>query len=182
VEKYCVVNLTKKSKLLALILRHKPEQFNITLDSEGYADVSELLDTGKFTMDELEGIVNTGPKIRYAFDITGEKVRAMQGHSIEVDLKLESVEPPKFLYHGTPTKNIDPIMKNGLNRGNRQYVHLSEDEFTAGVVGMRRDHDPAILVIDALKLHKDGHPFYLAENGVWLTDNFDSQWVHRIIW
>jgi putative RNA 2'-phosphotransferase len=176
------INLTKKSKLLALILRHKPEQFDITLDAEGYANVSDLLDTGKFTMEMLEEIVSTGPKIRYAFDITGEKVRAMQGHSIEVDLKLQAIAPPEILYHGTPPKNIDSIMKNGLNKGNRQYVHLSADENTAEVVGKRRGSDPAILVIDALKLHNDGHPFYLAENGVWLTDNLDALYVKRIIW
>lgn len=174
--------LVRKSKLLALILRHKPEQFGIILDDEGYANVSELLDTGEFTMDLLEEIVNTGPKIRYAFDITGEKIRALQGHSIEVDLKLEAIEPPKVLYHGTSSKSVDSIMKTGLNRGNRQYVHLSADLETADNVGSRRGSNPAILIIDSELLHKNGHPFYLAENGVWLTNDFDAFYIKEILW
>jgi putative RNA 2'-phosphotransferase len=87
---------------------------------------------------------------------------------VEVDLGLEPVEPPALLFHGTATRFLDSIRQGGLIPGSRQHVHLSGDEATATTVGARHGR-PAVLRVDAARMHAEGHRFYLSANGVWLT-------------
>lgn len=166
--------MKKASKFLALILRHQPEVGNLTLDAEGWAPVSDVLKAvqnkfGDFTRADLQELVDTNDKKRYAFNSDGTKIRASQGHSIDVDLKLDTVKPPPFLYHGTKSAYLDSIMRDGLTPQSRQHVHLSKDIGTATIVGNRRSGKTVILRINTTQLTE--HPFYLSDNGVWLTDN-----------
>jgi putative RNA 2'-phosphotransferase len=119
--------------------------------------------------DELVECVETNDKRRYSFDDTGEMIRANQGHSVEVDLQLEEWEPPEVLYHGTVEKFLPSILDGGLDKGKRHHVHLSKDLETARRVGARRG-EPVVLKIDAGRMHRDGHRFFLSANGVWLTE------------
>ena len=121
------------------------------------------------TYDELVECVETNDKRRYSFDETGDLIRANQGHSVEVDLQLEEREPPEVLYHGTVERFLPSILAEGLNKGRRHHVHLSKDVETARKVGARRGK-PVILKVDAGRMHRDGHTFFLSANGVWLTD------------
>ncbi len=159
------------SKLLSLVLRHKPETIGIELDKNGWADVSELLSKigRNISMDLLEEIVATSDKKRFAFNDAKTKIRANQGHSINVDVELKVVTPPKILYHGTADRFLESIMAKGLEKGNRLHVHLSENYDTATKVGIRHGK-PLILKIDAEKMNNDGYKFYLSANNVWLTD------------
>ena len=125
---------------------------------------------------QLEEVVATNDKKRFSFSADGLRIRANQGHSVEVDLKLEPREPPELLFHGTVARFLDSIRRQGLARGSRQHVHLSPDEETARRVGQRRGR-PAILVVEAGRMHRDGHPFYLSENGVWLTDAVPPEYL-----
>ena len=95
-------------------------------------------------------------------------IRARQGHSINVDVNLSEMTPPDVLYHGTATRFLESIYANGLNAGNRLYVHLSPDEATAINVGSRHGK-PFVIKIDCHKMLADGCKFYLSNNGVWLT-------------
>jgi putative RNA 2'-phosphotransferase len=119
--------------------------------------------------DDLVECVETNDKQRFSFDVSGELIRANQGHSVEVDLQLEEREPPEILYHGTVERFLPSILKEGLVRGRRHHVHLSKDVETATKVGARRGK-PVILKIDAGRMHRDGQRFFLSANGVWLTD------------
>jgi putative RNA 2'-phosphotransferase len=85
-----------------------------------------------------------------------------------VDLELELATPPTVLYHGTPKRNLNRITQGGLLKMRRHHVHLSPDEVTARVVGARRGR-PAVLAVDAEKMHRDGYVFYRSGNGVWLV-------------
>lgn len=161
-------NYTKASKFLSLVLRHQPEKIGVTLDCHGWAEVPKILLGMNLTMEDLEHIVDTDEKRRYSFNEDKTKIRANQGHSIPVDLELESKEPPEFLYHGTVGQFLGSIQREGLQRRSRQYVHLSPDVETAEKVGSRRGK-PVILQIAAGKMHQDGYTFYVSENGVWLT-------------
>ena len=157
---------------MSLILRHNPEAGNITLDAEGWAKVSEVLNAlrrkyGTISRTELNELVATNDKQRFAFNAHGDKIRASQGHSVEVDLALPETEPPLELYHGTKNKFIGSIFHEGLKRGTRQHVHLSKDVATAIIVGNRRAGESIILVVDTTKVSS---PFYLSANGVWLAD------------
>ena len=163
------------SKFISLVLRHKPELANITLNSRGYADVNSLIKgvnkTGRYIdLEILKNIVVSDKKGRYKFNEDMTKIRANQGHSLDyIDLELEVVKPLDILYHGTATKNLDSILKTGLNKMNRNHVHLSDNLKTASQVGQRHG-ELVILEINAKKMYKDGYEFYLSDNKVWLTD------------
>ena len=161
------------SKFLSLVLRHKPEHIGITLDDAGWASVEELIQKASIkgfhlTPELIAEVVAKNDKQRFSLSADGNRIRANQGHSIPIDLKLEPVEPPIVLFHGTATRFLDSILKNGLRSGSRQHVHLSPDEATAIKVGQRHGK-PVVLTIDSSSMHADGYMFYRSENNVWLT-------------
>lgn len=169
------------SKLLSYVLRHCPETMGIQLDGSGWADVAELLVAlerhGKpLTREELEEVVATNNKQRFAFSEDGQRIRASQGHSIPVDLGLKPLAPPRALYHGTAESKLDGILREGLTRGNRNHVHLSPDAETAIKVG-RRHGKPVVLEIHAAKMDAEGFKFYLSDNGIWLTDHVPVKYL-----
>ena len=170
----------KLSKFISLILRHKPEAVNITLDEHGWADIEELIaginGTGrKINMDILEKIVSSDDKQRYSFNHDKTLIRANQGHSIPVDVELKEQEPPEYLYHGTAARFLDSIANEGLKPMSRLYVHLSKDIDIALNVG-KRHGNPVILRIHTGDMYRDGYKFYLSENGVWLTKKVDAKY------
>lgn len=172
--------LNKKGKYLAFILRHKPEEAGIVLDMHGWAFVSELSDTKKanLSFEEIEEIVNTDDKGRYEFNHDKTMVRATQGHSIKtIEIEMEEIKPPQYLYHGTKEHFLDSIKKNGLSKMERQHVHLSENTSTANIVADRRKGDSVILQIDALRMYEDGFKFMQSKNGVWLVDAVPNQYI-----
>jgi len=161
-----------KSKRLSYILRHRPDSVGLQLDHQGWASVEELLEClkGRLTREELEEIVRTNNKQRFAFNEDCSKIRANQGHSIKVDLAYEPQVPPDVLYHGTVNKAASSIKATGLKKMNRHHVHLSVDVETALDVGSRRGK-PVLFCVDAKKMHEDGYKFFKSENNVWLTDS-----------
>lgn len=169
------------SKFLSLLLRHQPEIINLNLDENGWADVKELQEkcvkqNQDFTLEELDEIVETNDKKRFIFNEDRTKIRVNQGHSIAVDLALKPQQPPEFLYHGTAENNVNSILEKGIEKRNRQHVHLSNNKDTASKVGMRHGK-PVLLTIMTGKMHLDGIVFYLSENNVWLTDFVDPEYI-----
>ncbi|MFK7814258.1 MAG: RNA 2'-phosphotransferase [Maribacter sp.] len=169
------------SKFLSLVLRHKPQILDLVLDENGWADVEVLLErlqreSKAITFEQLEFVVKSNDKKRFAFNDDKTQIRASQGHSITINLDYEAVKPPEFLYHGTPVKFIKPIREKGLLKMKRHHVHLSVDIETATKVGARRGN-PVILSINALDMHHEGHEFFMSENGVWLTDNVPPRFI-----
>ena len=167
-------DLKKTSIFISLILRHRPEAIGISLDEHGWADVDELIkginktDDYNIDMGILEEIVRTDNKQRYSFNEDKTKIRANQGHSINVDVELKEAEPPEQLFHGTGEKYVASIRKEGLIPKSRLYVHLSKDKETAEKVGARHGK-PHIFFVHSGKMFRAGYKFYLSENGVWLT-------------
>ena len=165
---------TQRSKLLSLVLRHNPAHIGITLDEQGWVAVPELLaqlasHQHPLTMAELEYIVETNAKQRFRFNEDRSRIRASQGHSVEVELGYTPVAPPEVLYHGTAIQHQESILREGLRKMSRHQVHLSADVATARTVGQR--HGRLVLFeVAAGQLHRAGQPFYRADNGVWLTD------------
>jgi len=171
--------LINKSKYISLLLRHTPEKANLTLDKKGYVKVSDLLKAVGITKAELEEVVATNDKQRFAFDEDRGYhtfIRASQGHSKPVDLGYAEKEPPEVLYHGTSTNKKDLIFKDGLKKMKRQHVHLSLLHGTALNVG-KRHGTPFIFSVDAVQMCKDGFKFYLSDNNVWLTDNVPPKYL-----
>jgi len=161
----------KVSKYLSKHLRHQPERIGLTLDEGGWVEIGTLMAAAaahgfRFTRGELDHVVANNDKRRFA--IEGTRIRASQGHSVEVDLGLPSATPPAYLYHGTVARSLDAIRTEGLRPMNRHDVHLSADRETATRVGARRGR-PVVLSVDAGAMTRDGHVFKVSANGVWLT-------------
>jgi len=119
---------------------------------------------------ELQDVVETNDKQRFSFNSDKSKIRANQGHSINIYLGLKPAFPPDVLYHGTARRFLDSILDSGLDKRNRQHVHLSADKQTAISVGERHG-SPVVLLVDSYAMVRSGFLFYLSENGVWLTDS-----------
>lgn len=176
-EDYAQEYLVRKGKKLSFLLRHdKGYQF----DEHGYREVSDLIENQNFTFELLNKIVETNDKKRYEFSEDKTKIRARQGHSINVDVELKECTPPDILYHGTATRFIESIEDNGINKATRQYVHLSSDKETALKVGKRHGR-PCICVIDAKHMREDGDRFFLSNNDVWLTEFVDKKYISEVI-
>ncbi len=177
------MNTKRISKFLSLVLRHKPEALPIELDQQGWANLDEIIEKMQrkgMNVDQsiIEAVVANNDKQRFRLDLTNRRIRANQGHSIDIDLALAPSVPPKELFHGTATRFLDSIMEKGLIRGSRQHVHLSLDIETATKVGSRHGK-PTILNVDAQAMHQQGFVFYVSENGVWLTEHVPVEFLSK---
>lgn len=164
----------RESKFLSLVLRHKPETIGLALDANGWASLEDIVEKSKsagifFDLDKIRKIVATNDKKRFSLNEDGTKIRANQGHSVEVDMQYVPEEPPVELYHGTTDKAAGMIMEEGIKHGRRLYVHLSADTDTARDVARRREGEPVILKVLAKEMYLLGAEFYKTANGNWLT-------------
>lgn len=166
------------------MLRHDPASVGLTLDRAGWVGVDDLLEALRtadvdVSRGALDEVVRTSDKQRFAFDGTGTRIRAQQGHSVPVDLGLEPQDPPAVLWHGTVDRFLDAILAEGLAPRQRHHVHLSPDVATARVVGARRGA-PVLLRVDAAAMAADGHVFRCSGNGVWLVDAVPPRYLEVV--
>lgn len=168
------------SKFLSLVLRHRPGSIGLVLDAAGWADIEALIRLAQpqqaLTRALLDRAVAENDKNRFEIDADGRRIRARQGHSIAVDAGLTPMAPPPRLYHGTASRFVEAIRREGLCRRDRQHVHLSADAGTAARVGARHGR-PVVLVVQAAAMAAAGHAFHLSSNGVWLTDAVPSAFI-----
>lgn len=173
--------IVKVSKYLSKHLRHQPERIGLALEPGGWVRVDDLLAACaahgfRISRTDLDTMVAENDKKRFSFDETGERIRANQGHSVEVDLGLEPAAPPDVLFHGTGAQSVESIRREGLQKMRRHHVHLSRDTETAVRVGSRHGC-PAVFAVDAEAMVAAGHTFYVSDNGVWLTDEVPPQYL-----
>jgi putative RNA 2'-phosphotransferase len=178
------VDEIRLSKMLSLVLRHDPGRIGIALDSAGWVpmgDLVEALNRSCFTVSraQVESIVEQSAKQRFAIDARGDRIRANQGHSVPVELGLPHAVPPTELYHGTPIRNLDTILRDGLVKQSRHAVHLSADIDTAHRVGARRGPH-VVLAVAAGAMHAAGHRFTRSANGVWLVDSVPPSYLTQL--
>jgi putative RNA 2'-phosphotransferase len=172
------------SKFLSRHLRHAPADIGLTLEPGGWVPVEQLLAAAArlgrpITRAELDEVVATSDKQRFAFVDTGSRLRANQGHSVEVDLQLDPADPPAVLYHGTVAAVLPAILAGGLLKMRRHHVHLSKDVETATRVGSRHGK-PVVLAVAAGKMAADGFEFFVSANGVWLVDRVPPEYLEAI--
>lgn len=171
------------SRFMSLVLRHDPGSIGLSLDPNGWASVQELIKCmsqhgRKVDRNLIQSVVETSDKQRFRISDDGLLIRASQGHSVAIDLKLTAKSPPQWLYHGTAVKSMPAIERQGLLKQSRQHVHLSLDQVTARKVGARHGK-PVVLEVMAQLMQQHGYKFYLAENGVWLTDHVPPDYLSQ---
>lgn len=171
----------KLSRFMSFVLRHRPDVIGLALDQQGWASIDDLVLKSSaaghsFSREDLMHVVNASAKRRFTLSPDGHRIRAAQGHSVTIDLGLSKQEPPTVLYHGTARRFLRSILSDGLTPQARQQVHLSVDEATAKLVGERHG-DPVVLTVDGHRMHAAGFRFYVADNGVWLTDHVPAEFL-----
>ncbi len=174
--------LTKVSKYLSFVLRHQPEVIGIKLSKDGWADIDELIDKiTEFDLNRelLNIVVETNDKQRFGISPDGKYIRANQGHSVNIELGLDVAEPPLVLIHGTADKFWPLIQKQGLVKGLRHHVHLTESKAVAKSVGGRYGK-PMLLSVDAKAMASAGFEFFKTANNVWLVDKVPTQYIKVI--
>lgn len=178
-------NLTHISKFLSYILRHHPEDIGLKVDDHGWAHLPSLIKKSQKHGKQLDRsnilkIMESSAKQRFSLSDDSQYIRAGYGHSIEVDLDLEPRRPPEILYHGTAVKNLSSIKKAGLHPQNRNMVHLSSTKESAISVG-RRHGKPAVLTIEAIKLHKNGYPLYQSDSepSIWMVQKVPAKYIDK---
>lgn len=177
------MNDIELSRTLSYALRHAPWVFGLSLDSEGWVPVEELIRAIKrerkwdwLTQADLLRMVSRAVKKR--FEISHGRIRALYGHSIPGKIQKREQIPPVILYHGTARRFLEAIWQEGLLPGKRQYVHLSEDMETAAVVGSRRDSEPVLLCVNALEASQNGVRFFEGNEKIWLSDDIPQRFLH----
>lgn len=169
------------SKSLSYVLRHRPDSVGLELETGGWVSIELLLNafhkSGKTLSAEiLQQVVAHNDKQRFEFSDDGLRIRARQGHSVEVELGYEPAIPPSVLYHGTATRNLDSIFAQGLLKGRRHHVHLSTNKETMIQVAMRHGK-PALLVVQSQQMHAAGYEFFITGNNVWLTEHVPAKFI-----
>ena len=172
--------LERNSKILALILRHKPQAGNVALDEHGWCIVDDLVKFAGFKLKDVHEIVRTDNKSRYELSQDNKKVRAVQGHSVHIDAELQKCTPPKELYHGTKESVKMEIAKKGLLPMNRLYVHLTTELKTAQETADRRKGKSIILKIDSASMSNNGYTFFKSKNNVWLVSEVPKEFISEL--
>jgi putative RNA 2'-phosphotransferase len=175
--------LVRLSKTISHALRHKPEEYGLTLDAEGWVEVEDLLAALRkkrrnwrhVSQADISALMAESKKQR--FELHAGRIRAFYGHSTAEKVEKQPVPPPALLYHGTTAQAAAAILREGLRSMKRQYVHLSTDEQTAHGVALRRTIQPVILQINALKAHAQGIKFYVGNQDIWLADPIPATFI-----
>lgn len=178
-------SINKVSRLISYVLRHNPNAIGIQLNSNGWANIDDLiagLNNSGHNVDFvlLKKIVEEDSKCRFSFNNDLTKIRANQGHSINVEVEMTECIPPDVLYHGTAEKYLESIKQNGIIKKSRQYVHLSKDKETALKVGSRHG-TPVVLMLDTKQMVLDGYKFLVSANGVWQSENIPWKYIIEIL-
>jgi putative RNA 2'-phosphotransferase len=176
--------LTRASKFLSYVLRHRPDAIGLSLDAQGWAVIDDLVRLSQASQQPLSramivAVVRTNDKQRFRLSDDGSRMRASQGHSLGVALALTPQEPPTILFHGTATRFLEAILKEGIKAGSRRQVHLSATYDTAITVGQRHG-TPVVLAVQARAMYHTGLTFSRADNSVWLTDHVPVAFIRRL--
>lgn len=177
------MNYIRLSKEISYALRHKPWEYELEMDEQGFVSINQILlvinERKKYDkiidINDLKRVIEISEKER--LEIKEDKIRALYGHTIPMHIKKIEAIPPNVLYHGTANNVVDLIFKNGLKPMNRQYVHLSIDTDTAITVGKRRDDEPVLLAIDTISAASNGIRFYIGNDMVWLADFIPPEFI-----
>jgi 2'-phosphotransferase len=177
-------NTTAQSKYMSWVLRHGMDEVGLSPDAEGYVKLDDFLKiadpTYKLDKTACLSIVQSCAKQRFGIKQVDTEyfIRANQGHSQKIGEKIDSnkllikiSKPIPGVFHGTYIKHLDSIKATGLNRMQRQHIHLATGLDAAS--GKRHDNNLIVYVNMELAL-ADGIEFFESANGVILTEGING--------
>ncbi len=178
------------SRLMSALLRHIPHEAGLKLDNEGFVNVDDLVRGIRevwrnkhlytwVTRDHILAVAELDPRGR--FEVRNGKIRATYGHSIPVKIKYVEDREVKVLYHGTTRDRLESILRQGIVRGRRQYVHLTTSIEIAREIGLRHGSNIVILQVDAECLRKSGYRVYRASNLIYLVEYVPPKCIRKVI-
>lgn len=173
-------------RLMAGVLRHFPEKFNLQMDINGWIGTDALCDSFKEARHyyhwlrpwHFEAIAAADEKGRY--QVEGEMVRATYGHSVEIELDLPTDDIPEALYYPCDPEDLDTHLELGIKAGDRQHVHLSKTIMNAMEAGHVRIHRPRILEVDTVRAIADGHTIHRAGTTVFLSEDIPPSYIDAL--
>ncbi|MEP6755777.1 MAG: RNA 2'-phosphotransferase [Chthonomonadales bacterium] len=165
---------------MSLWLRHKPERAGLTLNPEGWVELSDLLVALEsrelaVTAEDLEQIARQDAQHR--FEVERGMIRARFGHTVDLGVAPHPGMPPKILYHGTQRRYVDDILANGLSPMKRQFVNLSPDKVLARLDGSRRAQPASLIQVDGHAAYEAGVKFYPRGKDVWMSDPIPAAYL-----
>lgn len=169
------------SRLVALVLRHRPEEIGLTLDEDGFVPLEALARalatqggwTG-VTTDDLRALAQADPR---RYEVRDDRIRARYGHTVAVARPGEPVRPPEWLYYGLSPAHAAVVARLGLHPGERQHVHLATTPLAALEVGRRRSADAVVMVVMARNAWEAGVEFWRAGPGIYLTPSVPARFL-----
>ena len=170
-------------RTIAFALRHDPRRFFLEIDSNGSIDVEQLVlalryqrrEWADLSVDDLRRMADSATTER--FEIVGNRIRALYGHSIVNLNQLVSEEPPTYLFHGTAEHTVREILEVGLRPMGRTNVHLSLDWRYANSVAQAKSDCPTVLVVRALAAHQTSIKFRRSNDHVWLSEAIPPEFI-----
>lgn len=171
---------TRLSKFLSLVLRHRPDDFGLRMDDQGFVLVEDIVDVivaedilAEDVEETLQELVEGADRPR--FEIVEGRIRALYGHSSRIRLDYPEDEPPAELYHGTGIPTARRVAREGIKPAGRAYVHLSATEEEALSVGSRQTEEPVLIRIDTAHARGEGVLFHQASEMIWLCGSVPAE-------
>lgn len=168
-------NIEAQSRKLAYILRHDKEAAT-EMEIGGWLPISYLVKKKGLSVEEINMLINSDDKGRFELSKSSKMVRALYGHSVNIELNPTLAEPPGFLWHGSVRTALSDITDSGIRPRSRQFVHLTNDLESATETGARHGEPASILVV-AGKMYKDGYKFYRVTDSIWLTKHVPCKYI-----
>lgn len=162
-------DLKRLSKFLALLLRHKADEFGLLLDEEGFTDIDTVWKLvnrnfpGTYSDKDLLAVVKGDEHGKKRYEIREGRIWAMFGHGNVTPVSYPLAEPPDILFHGTTPAALAPIRSQGLLARGRQYVHLGTNSERALRVAARYTSQPVLLIVRARQAYLNGVAFFHPE-------------------
>lgn len=178
--------IDKLGRIMAGILRHFPDRFNLHMDDHGWVDIQDMINAIRAKRSQfhwlrrhhIKAVVSTDPKGRY--QIQDDDMRATYGHSIPIDLDLPTDDIPERLYYPATEEEADIMLEVGLKPSDRKMVHLSMSVDDAVKASAHRVADPIILEIDTNGTIEDGHKIMKAGKTVFVTDEVPARFLKKV--
>ena len=179
-------HLDQFGRIMAGVLRHFPDKFDLEMDKQGWVEATEFVEAVKLQRrhfhfletKHLQAVVETDPKGRY--QLNSGRLRATYAHTLDLDLDLPTDQNPEHLYFACSKEDSDEYLEHGLYPGDRYMVHLSSTRLNALEAGRHIIGKPIVLLADVRAVEGAGHEIMKAGTTVYLTKDIPGEFLKKL--